>query len=152
MYHVFCTTIDTLRSVVGPLPYVVCSVNVYMKNLAHINVSLFTLSITATKFSFVCIYKSIPLMEDNFLSTVIYATSNTISILGAAAKLYLPGRPILNVVNTYIQQMYDYNSKKQNAGGSHISWFHNSWFFSSINFMNFSQIHDFEIENRKKKS
>ena len=115
MYHVFCTTIDALRSVVGPLPYVVCSVNVYMKNLAHINVSLFTLAITAAKFSFVCIYKSIPLMEDNFLSTVIYATSNTISILGAAAKFYLPGRPILNVVNTYIQQKYHNNSKQQNT-------------------------------------
>ena len=88
---------------VGPLPYVVCTVNVCIKNIAHINVSLFTLAITATKFAFVCIYKSIPIMEDNFLSTVIYATSNTISILGAAAKLYLPGRPILNVVNTYIK-------------------------------------------------
>ena len=54
-------------------------------------------------------------MEDNFLSRVIYATSNTISILGAAAKLYLPGRPILNMVNTDIQQIYDYNYKKQST-------------------------------------
>ena len=99
MYHLFCTTIDTLRSVVGPLPYAVCTVNVYVKNLAHINISLFSLAMTATKFAYVCIYKSIPIMEDNFLSTVIFTTSNTISILAAAAKLYLPGRPILNVVN-----------------------------------------------------
>ena len=99
LYHLFCTTIDTLRSVVGPLPYAVCTVNVYVKNLAHINISLFSLAMTATKFAYVCIYKSIPIMEDNFLSTVIFTTSNTISILAAAAKLYLPGRPILNVVN-----------------------------------------------------
>ena len=86
----------------------------YEKSSTH-QCFTFTLAITATKFSFVCIYKSIPLMEDNFLSRVIYATSNTISILGAAAKLYLPGRPILNVVNTYIQQIYDYYSRKQNT-------------------------------------
>ena len=84
---------------VGPLPYAVCTVNVYVKNLAHINISLFSLAMTATKFACVCIYKSIPIMEDNFLSTVIFTTSNTISIFAAAAKLYLPGRPILNVVN-----------------------------------------------------
>ena len=99
LYHLFCNTIDTLRSVVGPLPYAICTVNVYIKNLAHINISLFSLAMTATKFSFVCVYKSIPIMEDNFLSTVIFATSNIISILAAAAKLYLPGRPIMNVVN-----------------------------------------------------
>ena len=86
LYHLCCTTIDALRSVVGPLPYAVCIVNIYVKNLAHINISLFSLAMTATKFAFVCIYKSIPIMEDNFLTTVIFATSNVISILAVAAK------------------------------------------------------------------
>ena len=98
MYHIFCATFDALRTVTGPLPYAICNVNIFVKNLVHINLSFITLSATFAKFVFVCIYKSIPHMDDNLLTRVIYLTSNLIAIIGAAAKLYLPGRPLLNVV------------------------------------------------------
>ena len=60
-------------------------------------------------------------------------------------KWFLPKKVLKIFKNTY-------------TGGPRISWFHNSWssqihdFFSGINFMNSSQIHDFEIENSQKKN
>lgn len=89
-------TIDSLRAMIGPLPRTICQINIAMKNIVQVNVSLLALSMTMTKFAFLCIYKSIPMMDDNFLSTFGYILINLISILATVLKFYMPGRPPLN--------------------------------------------------------
>ena len=95
---IFPMTIDTMRVFFGPLNFYVCTFGVFIKNVQAINICFITLTITITKFVFVFIYKSIPVMEDNFLSTFIYLTSNMVSILATLSRMYLPGRPIFNQV------------------------------------------------------
>ena len=98
IYYISSLAIDVVRAIFGPLNDFVCTFGVFIKNVVPINASLITLSMTITKFVFVFIYKSIPCMEDNFLSFFIYLTINMISILSTFSRLYLPGRPIFNKV------------------------------------------------------
>ena len=93
-------TIDCIRAIYGPLNNSICLFNVFIKNVGPINACMITLTMTLTKFVFVFIYKSIPVMEDDFLSTFIYMNINMISILATLSRMYLPGRPIFNQVNT----------------------------------------------------
>ena len=93
-------TIDCIRALYGPLNKFICLFNVFIKNVGPINACMITLTMTLTKFVFVFIYKSIPVMEDDFLSTFIYI--NMISILASLSRMYLPGRPIFNEVNTQL--------------------------------------------------
>lgn len=98
LYFAIPVTIDTLRALIGPMPVILCKASLVVKNIVTYNVSQISLAITVTKFAFLCIYKSIPVMEDNFLSTVAIVVINTISILATAGRFYLPGRPVLNEV------------------------------------------------------
>ena len=91
----FLSTMDLFRSIYGPLPDSLCVFIVFMKNIIQLNVSQLSMMLTVTKFAFVCIYKSIPSMNDNFLSIYIYMSINMVSFLTTLSRKYLPGRPIL---------------------------------------------------------
>ena len=65
-----------LRAIVGPLPGLVCKAVAFFNVFNGINLSLITLSITTTKFVFICYFQSIPVMDDNLISLIIY--SNTL--------------------------------------------------------------------------
>ena len=94
------SAIDVARAIYGPMPSPICTFEIFVINFLHINVSLIIVAVTGTKFTYVCIYRSIPTMEDGFISTYVYLTSTMISILGAIAKLIVPGRPLMNHVST----------------------------------------------------
>ena len=100
---IFPLNFDLLRVFYGPLPESVCFFVVFMKNVLHLNICFIALLITLTKFLIICVYKSIPIMNDNFLTVFLYTSVYLISILTTCARKYLPGRPILNEVNkTYL--------------------------------------------------
>lgn len=92
------TTIDLIRILFGPLPLGICNLGIFGKNLFFASVSLLTVAATVTKFTFVCIFKSIPVMEDQFLSFYLFFSINIFSCLISFSRLYLPGRPLLNQV------------------------------------------------------
>ena len=88
-----------------------CKCIIFFKNFFHCNVSQFIVAITATKYCFVCIYKSIPTINDNFLATFLYLTINMNSFIITTVMMELPGRYPLNFVsvniNGYLNNMND---------------------------------------------
>ena len=102
IFFLFPFNIDALRVFVGPLPQELCSLGVFFKNFILTNISLITLIMTCTKFAFVYIYKSIPVMEDTFLSIFCYIGCSIISAFAAFSRMFLNGpRPIRNEVRVY---------------------------------------------------
>lgn len=63
------------------------------------NGALLFLAKTFAKFSFVCIYKSLPEMDDNLLAIFTYTAINMLGLLATLTKMYLPGKPTLDYVN-----------------------------------------------------
>ena len=101
LYIIFPLTIDFIRAIYGPLNDYVCYVGVFFKTVISINCCLTALVMTITKSVFVFIYKSIPIMDDNCLSMIIYVTINMISIMATLIRFYLPGRPVVTYVSMY---------------------------------------------------
>ena len=97
----FCllSGVDNLRAMIGPLPQSICFLNVFVKNVIHCNMILFVLAITSTKFMFVCIYKSIPTLNDNFIAILSYITINMISFLIVIVMVQLPGKYSMTYVS-----------------------------------------------------
>ena len=93
-------TLETLRVLVGPLPRILCQLIVFVKNLVCYNVCQSCIMMTLTKLAFLCHFKSIPIMEDNFLSTFLYLIFNLLSILTVLARFYLPGTPLNELICT----------------------------------------------------
>ena len=66
--------------------------------------------ITVVKFMCVCVYKSMPVMNDNFLSFLHFIISNIISTTTTLVRFFLPGRPVLNELictGTFYSQWFD---------------------------------------------
>ena len=103
LYIIFPLTIDFIRAIYGPLNEYVCYIGVLFKTVISINCCLTALVMTITKYVFVLIYKSIPIMDDNCLSRIIYMTINMISIMATLIRLYLPGRPVITYVIFYFK-------------------------------------------------
>ena len=98
-YYIICNGLDLLRVLIGPLPLGLCRFNIFMKNFVHFNICQFCLLLSATRFLFVCVYKSIPMLEDSFISAYLYISTNMISALLTLVIFYFPGKPVLNEVN-----------------------------------------------------
>ena len=101
LYIIFPLTIDFFRAFYGPLNGLICYIGVYFKNVLPLNAALITVTMTITKFVLVCIYKSFPIMVDNFLSIFIYILINMISNFSTLARFYLPGRPVVTMVISF---------------------------------------------------
>ena len=101
LYYAFPMLFDTLRSLIGPFPRLICKISVFVKNVSSINVALMSVALSFTKVLFVFYYKTIPVMEDNFWARFIYMTCSMVSMLASFSRLYLPGRPILNEVRKH---------------------------------------------------
>ena len=97
-YYCLGNTLDTIRAVYGPLPQKLCWVGVLSKNWSHYAVLLFTLAIILTKFMFICIFKSMPVMDDDFLLLFISTTINAIVVVIMYLWIVLPGKEPLAMV------------------------------------------------------
>lgn len=100
-HYIFANGSDVMRAYLGPLSSPFCKVLAFAKSVIPLNLGLLTFVNTLTKFYFVCVSKSIPVMEDNFLSVVIYLTINILSMLATAAKMFLAEKPLLLEVNHF---------------------------------------------------
>ena len=61
-----------------------------------------SLIITGTKFLLVCIFRSIPLMDDNFLSFTINIIVNIVIFLATMSKFYIEDRPnVAEVIDNF---------------------------------------------------
>ena len=84
---------DHARALFGPLPLVFCRAGTFIRVFCGSNILILSLTITGTKFLFVCIFQSIPLMDDNFLSFAINITVNVVMLLATMSKFYVEDRP-----------------------------------------------------------
>ena len=84
---------DHVRALFGPLPSILCKTGTFIRVFCGCNMLVLSLIITGTKFFFVCIFQSIPLMDDNFLSFVINTIVNVVMLLATMSKFYLEDIP-----------------------------------------------------------
>ena len=99
-YYLICNGLDVSRAIFGPLPLKMCQFNIFAKNMIHINTSLLCMAISGTKFAFIVVYRQIPEIDDNFISAYIYMVTNLVSVISTFIILYLPGKPVINQVNS----------------------------------------------------
>lgn len=97
--YALSTTIETSRAFFGAFPKPVCLANILIKNVAFSNACLISATITAVKFSFVYVFRCVPVLDDKFLSKFFIICFYMISILAGLTRTFLPGKPIMNEVN-----------------------------------------------------
>ena len=90
------TGIDCLRASIGPLPPFLCQVASLFKHMLHMNTSLFMLAITISKFLYLSVYKSLPVLNDDFIATAMFRITNLISLGFSIIMLVIPGKVPLN--------------------------------------------------------
>ena len=95
-------TIDGLRAFTGPMPSFICTFDIFMKNVVMTSSVLFMFAIICTKFSFIFVFKSIPAMNDSFLSTFICIASYMITILASSSRIFHTTKPIMNKVRFHL--------------------------------------------------
>ena len=101
LHYLLSTSIDNLRILSGPLPKWICKFAFSVKIWTGINAAIFNLAMSATKFYFVNFFKSIPVMNDNLMSTIVFLTVILIDTLMLLSKTYIEERvPILEKICT----------------------------------------------------
>ena len=101
IYFCFAGGVDATRAMFGPLSSTVCTIQIFLKCICFGNFGILIFAITFTKFWFVCIWKAVRDIDDNFFATFIYFAMNAMVILAVAAKFYGPGAPVLNHVSFF---------------------------------------------------
>ena len=104
---------DHARALFGPLPSVLCRTGTFIRVFCGSNILILSLTITGTKFLFVCIFQSIPLMDDNFLSFAINIIVNVVMLLATMSKFYIEDRP--NVAEVIKENISNPGSLKTNS-------------------------------------
>ena len=105
IYFIIGNTFDTPRAVIGPLNPTVCRIGVLTKNWMFYNVCFFTLLITLTKFTYICIFKSLPAMDDKFIALIVSLIVNLVTSMIIYVWMTLPGKEPLSVVSCIKQCM-----------------------------------------------
>lgn len=95
-------TIDTLRAFWGPLPMIMCKVSYFTAHVVVNSASLFCTAIACTKFTFVCVFKAIPYMQDDIIMRFLFVLTYLLSTLMMLTDLYLPGREELYQVSKWL--------------------------------------------------
>ena len=99
---------EQVRSVFGPLPSILCQFGSFIRVCSGISILLLSLVITGTKFTFFCIFRSIPTMDDHFLSFTININVNVLSFLATVSKFYIDSRPNVSEVSTFLTYLNKY--------------------------------------------
>ena len=103
-------TIEFSRILFGPLPNSLCLISYFFKTLISSIFAMLILSKALVKFAIICIFKSMPQMNDNLLSFYIYSIIIMISFMSTLVRFYLPGRPFLYQVSINLHK----NVQKEN--------------------------------------
>ena len=102
LYTTTISTISILRVFWGPLPNSICWTTFYFQNIVVLNIVQGSVLITITEFSFVCLYRSMPTMDDNFWTFYLVAITSLNSILVASSFTCLLSRPVVYQVSELI--------------------------------------------------
>ena len=102
LYNTISSEISILRAFWGPLPKFICWTNYYIQNIVIFNILQGAVLITITEFSFLCLYRSMPTMDDDFWTIYLVGITSLISILVASSFKCLSPRPILQEVSELI--------------------------------------------------
>ena len=94
-----------MRIATGPLPKSICRIGTAIRVFAGSSYNVLSLIITGTKFMFVCIFRSIPTMDDNFLSLTISLNVYVLIFLSTLTKFYLDDRPNVTEVRINVSQL-----------------------------------------------
>ena len=102
LYTTTISTISILRVFWGPLPNSICWATFYFQNIVVLNIVQGSVLITITEFTFVCLYRSMPTMDDNFWTFYLVAITSLNSILVASSFTCLLSRPVVYQVSELI--------------------------------------------------
>ena len=83
--------IEHIRIVFGPLS--TTRLGVFIRVFSGSNILVLSLIIMGTRFMFVCVFRSIPMIDEVFLSRAINIIVNILTFLGTLAKFYIEDRP-----------------------------------------------------------
>ena len=86
-------SIFNLRLLWGPLPETLCKMVTAFGVFNGINISILSFATTATKFAFIVWFRTIPVMDDNFLAFFINLNLTLLSILATFSKMMLQPSP-----------------------------------------------------------
>ena len=87
--------ITTFRAILGPQPIFWCRLNTIIQCFTTCTICLFVLAIDCTKYYLIFVYKSVPVMNDNFLVFVISINVYTWSLVATCAKFYIELKPVM---------------------------------------------------------
>lgn len=85
--------IEHMRIVFGPLSTTLCRLGSFIRVFSGSNVLVLSLIIMGTRFMFVCVFRSIPTINEVFLSRSINIIVNVLTFLGTLGKFYIEDRP-----------------------------------------------------------
>ena len=80
--------IDVLRIWFGPFPSWICTFGVMVKNQSFISIVLAFTSVTILKFTFLCLLRRIPQMDDDFVAKSIIRTIWFVSVSIVCSKFW----------------------------------------------------------------
>ena len=99
-------TIQLFRALLGPLSDFVCHSDFFLRSIITTNIAMSNLVGTFAKFTFICIYKSIPNFNDDFLTAVAVMVINMISVISVSTRLYLVGKQIPYHVSDFLKNLF----------------------------------------------
>ena len=102
LYTTTSCEISILRAFWGPLPNSICWTSSYFQIIALLNLLQGAVLITITEFTFVCLYQSMPTMDDDFWTFFLVGITSLNSILLASSYKYLLSRPVVQDVSELI--------------------------------------------------
>ena len=70
VYGILCCGIQNLRALIGPLSKELCYLHAVITKMLLWYAVLIILMITLTKFMFICVWKSMPTMNDDLLARI----------------------------------------------------------------------------------
>ena len=82
------TTLDLLRIWYGPLPSIICTFGIMVKNYYFVSAVLIIASVTFMKFLFLCVLKRIPEMDDDYIATCIIRCVLFVILLVCGTKFW----------------------------------------------------------------
>lgn len=81
--------VNVSRRLLGPFPAWICKLASFVQFFTIFNICHLTVLISATRFAFVFYFKSIPVMNDQLLSTFFMIATNLWSFLAVMGKMYV---------------------------------------------------------------
>ena len=100
IHCVFISLVDLIRVWHGPLSEYVCTPMQVIRLALGMMAALILSVVSILKVWIVCIKKSVPTMDDDFLVTYVTRTSFLLSFLYSSALVILPQKPALVHVST----------------------------------------------------